>query len=371
VQLEIATVGFSVWGDGSVALAIPIENIGNKAAGDVQVFSVSFGYGKRVSPAALPVILGEIVSEQRRVLNARFASVVTPGEYTLTVSGVYTIQGYSYPFTARSRLAVARSTNAESPTSTVIVPKNSTSGVPTAPSPIPQENENNPGGPPIPDGPVIKPFAVAPTNTGAAPASSSGSSVTFIRDTGTGQSGLFPPDPTAAAGVSGDNVVFASGNTYVLFSTDDGVTFQRLDPTTIFPQSNGGLCCDQVITYVPSVNLVFWLLQYTSSAPVPANPNLPGPNRLRIAYASPESMKANINSWTYFDLQSSTFNLGNQALDFPDLAFTGSFLYASVDRVTAPPSVPGNVQGLIVARIPFSDITGPGPNVGIRYFGPS
>ncbi len=366
MRLEIATVGSSVWNDGSVALAIPIENIGNKAAAAVQVFSVSFGYGSRVDPAAFPVPLGEIVSEQQRVLNARFGSMVTPGDYQLTVSGVYTIAGYSYPFTAHSQVAVSRSTGGKSATVPVIVPKHATTGVPTPPSPIPQENDNNPAGPPIPNGPVIKPFSVAPSNTGAA-ASSGASSVTFIRDTGTGQAGNYPPDPTAAAGASGSNVVFASGNTYVLFSTDDGVTFTRLDPTTIFPQSDGGLCCDQVITYVPQVNLVFWLLQYSSSAPVPANPALPGPNRLRIAYATPESMKANVNSWTYFDLQSSTFSLGNQALDFPDLAFTGGFLYASVDRMTAP----GSVQGLIVARMPFSDITGPGPNVGIRYFSPA
>ena len=369
MNLQIGLVGASVWDDGSVALAISLENEGNKAAPDVRVVSVTFGAGKRVTPGVLPVDLGEILSENRAVIKARFQMLTVPGACTLTVSGLYTLQGYSYPFTATNEVSVARSANGTSPSSTVIVPKHSTSGVPILPSQIPQEDENNPAGPPIPDGPPLKPFLVAPTNTGAA-AASNASGVTFVRNTGSGQPGNFPPDPTAAAGISGDNVVLASGNSYVLFSTNDGVSFTRIDPTTIFPQSDGGLCCDQVITYVPAVNLFFWLLQYNSSVPippVPAGSNLPGPNRLRIAWASPESMKSNINSWTYVDLQSSTFNLGNQALDFPDLAFTDGFLYTSVDRATTS----SNVQGLIVARISFPDITGPGPNVGIGYFSPT
>jgi hypothetical protein len=369
VHLQIGLVGSSVWDDGSVSLAISIENDGNRAAEKVQVVSVTFGFGSRKNPLILPVDLGEILSEGQAILKARFQMVNVPGTYTLTVSGLYTLQGYTYPFTAQSDVGVVRSTNGTSPTSTVIVPKHSTSGVPGLPSQIPQENDNNPAGPPIPDGPPLKPFSVTPTNTGVAPASNA-SGVTFVRDTGSGQPGNFPPDPTAAAGVSGDNVVLASGNSYVLFSTDDGVSFSRIDPTTIFPQSDGGLCCDQVLTYVPRVNLFFWLIQYKSAAPippVPAGSNLPGPNRLRIAWASPESMKSNINSWTYVDLQSSTFNLGNQALDFPDLAFTDGFLYASVDRATTT----ANVLGLIVTRISFQDITGPGPNVGIGYFSPN
>jgi len=369
VSLEITTVSSSVWEDGSVSLAIPILNIGNKAVDNVQVSSVSFGNGNRVNPTNLPVLLGEIISTQSAVLDARFQSIAIPGKYSLTVSGTYSNrQGKSHRFNLQSQVAVAKSTNGTSSTTAVIVPKHTTSGVPVLPSPIEQENENNPVGPPIPDGPTIKPFTVAPTNTGVAAASSSGSGVTFVRDTGTGQTGFFPPDPTVAAGASGDNLVFASANTYVLFSQDDGVTFQRLDPTTIgWPQSDGGLCCDQVITYVPSVNLVFWLLQYKSSAPVPANPNLPGPNRLRIAWASPQSMKTNINSWTYVDLQSSTFNLGNLALDFPDLAFTNTFLYTSVDIQTTPK----NVRGLIVARISLADITGSGSTVGVSYLSPT
>jgi hypothetical protein len=355
-----------VWGDGSLAVAIPITNSGNRGAGDVKVSAVTLGGGSRVAPAALPVPLGEIVPTRRAVLDARFASLAAPGKYPLTVSGSYVVDGRSHPFTVQAELAVEVSSGPPPPPVQVTIPKQKTTGVPSPAVPIPQENDNNPAGPPIPDGPVQKPFTVAPTGTGVAAPSGAGSSVTFVRDTGTGQSGNYPPDPNVAATASAGGVVFASGNTYVLFSKDDGQTFTRVDPTTVgFPNSDGGMCCDQVILYNPKVNLFFWLIQYNSSKPSQPNPaNFPGPNRLRIAWATPESMKANINAWTFFDLTSATFNLGQQALDFPDLAFTDGFLYVSVDRVTAI----GSTQGLIVARIPLSDITKNGGNVGISYY---
>jgi hypothetical protein len=367
VLLDIGTVTYSIWGDGTVALAIPLVNEGDSPAAAVQVSSLTFSRGKRAKPVTLPIALGEILSEQRSVVQSRFTSLRAPGNYIVAIAGTYTHKGVSHRFNARRQVALARPIPGPTAPVTVIVPKNATRGVPTPPSAIPQENDNNPAGPPIPDGPVIHPFTVAPTNTGAAPAAGA-SGVTFIRDTGGGQVSGAPPDPTTAAG---GGVVFSSGNTYGLFSQDDGVTFTQIDPTTIFPQSDGGLCCDQVILYNPAVNLFFWLLQYNSSPPNPPNSGLPGPNRLRIAWASPASMKANINLWTYVDLQSSSFNLGNQALDFPDLAFTNQFLYASVDRMTAGGSVPGIASGLIVARIALTDITGPGTNVGATYFGPA
>ena len=365
VRLGLGPVGYSLWGDGSLAVAIPIVNSGNRGAGDVKVSAVTLGSGNRVAPAVFPIPLGEIVPTKRAVLDARFASLSVPGKYPLTVSGTYVVDGWSHSFTAGAELTIERSGVPPPPPVQVTIPKQKTSGVPTPPSPIPQENNNNPAGPPIPDGPVLTPFTIAPTGTGVAAPSSGGSSVTFVRDTGTGQAGKYPPDPTVAATASAGGVAFASGNTYVLFSKDDGQTFTRIDPTTVgLPNADGGMCCDQVILYNPRVNLFFWLIQYNSSAPNPPNPALPGPNRLRIAWASPESMKTNINAWTFFDLTSATFNLGQQAIDFPDLAFTDRFLYVSVDRMTAP----GSVQGLIVARVPLSDITGSGGSVGISYY---
>ena len=372
VRLALGPVNYSLWNDGSLALAIPIMNSGQRAAAAVAVSAIAVGSGNRVTPAALPIPLGEIVPTNRAVLDVRFASLAAPGKFPLTVSGTYVLDGKSHPFTAQTDLVVERSGGPPAPPAQVNVPKQKTTGSPSAPSPIKQEKDNNPAGPPIPDGPVLKPFNVAPTGTGVA-ASGTGSSVTFVRDTRTAQPVSYPPDPTVAATSSAGGVVFTSSNTYVEFSKDDGQSFTRIDPTTVgFPNADGGICCDQVILYNPRVNLFFWLIQYNSSAPNPPNPappatQLPGPNRLRIAWASPESMKTNINDWTFFDLTSATFNLGQQALDFPDLAFTNTFLYVSVDRVTSTTSV----QGLIVARIPLSDITGASNTVGIASYSPT
>lgn len=364
VRLGLGPIGYSVWSDGSLAVAIPITNSGNRSAADVHVLEVTLGSGNRVIPASLPITLGEIIPTRRAVLNARFASLAVPGKHLLTVSGTYVLDGKLQLFAVSTKIPVERSGNPPAPPTKVNIPKQKTTGVSTPPLLIEQENDDNPAGPPIPDGPVLKLFTVAPTGTGVATASGGGSSVTFVRDTGTGQTGNYPPDPTVAT-ASASGVVFASGNTYVLFSKDDGKTFTRVDPTTVgFPNSDGGICCDQVILYNSRVNLFFWLIQYKSSAPNPPNPALPGPNRLRIAWATPESMKTNINAWTFFDLASATFNLGQQALDFPDLAFTNTFLYVSVDQQNTP----SNVNGLIVARIPLSDITGNGGNVGIAYY---
>ena len=368
VRLSLGPVGYSVWSDGSLTVAIPIMNSGNRAAADVKVTAVTVGSGTRITPATLPVPLGEIMPTRRAVLDGRFGSLTVPGKYLLSVAGTYVLDGNVYPFATVAELPVERGNNPPPPPGKVNIPKQKTPGTPSPSSPIMQDYNNNPAGPPIPDGPTQTPFTVAPTGTGVAASSGAGSSVTFVRDTGTGQSGNYPPDPTVAATASAGGVVFASGNTYVLFSKDDGQTFTRIDPTTVgFPNADGGMCCDQVILYNPRVNLFFWLIQYNRSAPNPPNPALPGPNRLRIAWATPESMKTNINAWTFFDLASGTFNLGQQALDFPDLAYTDTFLYVSVDRVTSPSSV----QGLIVARIPFSDITGGGGSVGIAYYTPN
>lgn len=364
VRLGLGPVAYSIWPDGSLAVAAPVVNAGERSAADVKILAVSLGSGTRVTPGLLPVPLGEIIPTGAVALNARFAGLAVPGTYSFSVSGSFQLGGKTHAFKSSVDVAVAIPGVAPQPPGTVTVPRQTTTGVPTPPSPIPQENDNNPAGPPIPDGPVQTPFNIAPTGTGVASSSGAGSGVTFVRDTGTGQSGNFPPDPTVAATASAGGVVFASGNTYVLFSKDDGQTFTRVDPTTIgFPNADGGMCCDQVILYSPKVNLFFWLIQYNSSAPNPPNPALPGPNRLRVAWASPESMKTNINAWTFFDLTSATFKLGQQALDFPDLALTDRFLYVSVDRQTSTTAV----QGLVVARVPLSDIIA-GGNIGITYY---
>ena len=128
-----------------------------------------------------------------------------------------------------------------------------------------------------------------------------------------------------------------------------------LDPTTIFPSGpskdaagnflDNGLCCDQKLLYVPQIDRFIWLMQFCGTGPGGC---LNGINRVRIAAASTQDViNSNGTSWTYWDLLSSTFNLGTTTMDYPDLSLGDNYLYFSSDSVS---------QGLLVVRIPLTEI---------------
>ncbi|MCA1613070.1 MAG: hypothetical protein LC800_02715 [Acidobacteria bacterium] len=163
---------------------------------------------------------------------------------------------------------------------------------------------------------------------------------------------LTPPDMNAAR--SG-NVVMLSYNTNVLLSTDGTTNYALLNPTTIFPsgptadaagnQLDNGLCCDQLIHYVPQIDRFIWFMQFCGTG---AGGCLSGVNKVRIASASPQQIAAsNGTSWTYWDIFSGTLNLGTTTLDYPDMSVGDNFLYFSADAVGT---------GLVVVRIPLSQI---------------
>ena len=160
---------------------------------------------------------------------------------------------------------------------------------------------------------------------------------------------------------SAANLVMQTDNVTMNYSVDDGKTFTTVDPTTIFPSSDGGMCCDQVVIYDKAHDLVFWLQQYNAAAATPSSTN-----RLRVAWASPASIKANVNAWTYVDLTQPGFSSGG-GLDYPDLAVSGSFLYVSIDGTDTANAT----SGLIVARLSLADIVGGGGNVNFSYLGPN
>jgi hypothetical protein len=191
-------------------------------------------------------------------------------------------------------------------------------------------------------------------------------------------------------------IVLATGNTYLLVSTDGGGNFTQINPTTLWPTVDGGICCDQVVIYNPSINLFFWVLQYQCSpANVGCNPPPPPPgtppitagtvsqNRLRIAFASPEAIRTNISNlrlaFTYFDLQPSNFKLPNHWFDYPDIAFTNSNLYVSATSYALPGVADrSSGRGFIVVRKALAEISSlaaqPGPVPGstpVGFFSPN
>ncbi len=158
----------------------------------------------------------------------------------------------------------------------------------------------------------------------------------------------------SGADTEGD-VVMMTGNWYVDVSTDGGATWKQLDPTTIFPENlGGGFCCDQVVTYASSVDLFVWFLQYGADAA--------GQGAFRLAVASSGSVKNDPTAWTYWDFVAGDFGFPKSDMDYPDLAFSRTFLYLSTDVFAA--------GGRLVVRIPLKDLTAAG-SIGYGYTDPA
>jgi hypothetical protein len=191
--------------------------------------------------------------------------------------------------------------------------------------------------------------------------------VTQYNPQGTAANVGTPPDPNAARN---GNVILLSYNTRVMLSTNGGTSYVELDPTTIFPSGptkdaagnllDNGLCCDQVIRYVPRIDRFVWLMQFCGTG---TGGCLTGINKVRIASASTQDIVtgAGATGWTYWDLASATFNLGTTTMDYPDLAVGDNFLYFSADAVS---------QGLLVVRIPLNEIRD-SQTINMGYTSPS
>ena len=291
--------------DGSLAVAIPVMNEGEGGADAVSVTKVTLDSDPLIEPAALPADLGQIAGDRRAVLQTRFGGAGGAGAKTLTVSGTYTEGGSSHNFSGTAQLVVGGPIGGTVGTTTITVPKQTAPTTPLPAVPIRKTDENNNElGPPVPIRAGAASVRDCTDADGAAGGSSGGDAERaagdkIIRDTGTSQSTGVPPDPSTSV-ASSAGVVIDTNNTYVLFSVDNGATFKQMDPTTVFPTADGGLCCDQVVIYDSNTDLFFWIMQYWAGST--------GNNRERIAYAHPAALISNFNAWTYFDLTNGLFN---------------------------------------------------------------
>ncbi len=140
-----------------------------------------------------------------------------------------------------------------------------------------------------------------------------------------------------------DQVVFFTGNWYAANSADGGNTFQFLDPATVFRQFDppgSQFCCDQVVNYIPQIDMFVWLLQYGPES---------GDNIQRLAVA--KSADVVQGKWLLFDITTQSLDVQGAFLDFPDLAVGANFLY-----VTTNIFGPGNKAGSAVVRLPLDGI---------------
>ena len=394
VNLSIPLTGIqsSIWDDGSVSLSIPLHNTGDGTAEKVELTTIEVPTGERIDPSSLPLALGDIFPNDIKKIDARFKLPTIGVQYPVIIRGTYTNIDGSYTFDVQSFFTPQQPSNAPITSNSGSIAKITTNNAlyPSNLPPPQEEREFNGVGilPPLgqPRNLFITPSSATsidrttafPLRTTAFPLQLDPKSVVFTRNTIGAVYGGFPPDPSVA-GNNADDVVMFTANTGVSYSTDSGLTFKTVnllslnDPAiphrnSFFPQDDGGLCCDQVLTYIPKLNLFVWLLQYW---PVKIG-GTSSTNRLRVAWAKPTDIKSDfLHAWTWVDLTSAGVGIGNDWMDYPDMAFSDNYLYVGVDHgITNTSQVYGNRH--IFARLSLNDIADPNiPTVSYQYMDPS
>jgi hypothetical protein len=363
----------------NLRVALPISNVGDLSATNVVVSSVTLA---GVGPVnVLNAALGDIAANAQAVLEVDFVnpSVVPGTRLLMKVTGTYDSAGKNYGFMLNRPVATPPPSDGSGRLSEVrITPSRTVCTVgPCDPLPAPFERQDfsevDRAGPPVPTGrfnPAIPQLATRnPLPAPPAPGVGGSGGIQFDQTTknAPNTSQLFsgiPPDMSGASstnctpGTSGEafcrNLVVMTGNTFLAYSTDGGLSFpdtQLVRPRNVYSDTpDGGFCCDQVMQYVPSIDRYVWLIQ-TNRATIGTDAQrqpILGPNRLRIALASPATLRTTgALAWTYYDITSATLGIGNNWLDYPDLTVGNNFLYFSVDQVGT---------GLIVGRLPLADL---------------
>jgi hypothetical protein len=371
--ISIGDVGISPWDDGrTVGAQLQLKNSSNATLHNVRVTEIEVEGGRRSGPVPLPITIGDLAPGKDALLDALLQLTGIDGRArSLRVEGDFqrgtTRRHFHAAQTIRPDSRPAPPIQTFHGTATKQTPATATYPTPP-PQPPRAPNAETPMF--IPIGPPRVVFPPTPTGTalGAAPAAAG---VQIPVNSTMNNIGGVPPDPNAAA-ASPTGVSLVSWNTAVSYSTNGGGVFNDIplfspqpgnpSRTSFFPQSDGGLCCDQVVVYIPSQNIFVWLMQHR---PVFNGTNITQTSRLRVAWATPEAAAADFwNAWTYIDLTAAntpgvSSGLGvatNEHLDYPDLAWSDTFLYVGIDH--GWPDDPGSVYPgrRIVARLSLADM---------------
>ncbi|MFZ1906573.1 MAG: hypothetical protein WAU56_14395 [Steroidobacteraceae bacterium] len=379
VQLLTLNGATSVWNSNpnKVGVELQIGNTGTAAANNVNVTSVAVSGGSFSGPGTLPIALGTIDADSDTMLDMVITVPVTNGStaYRLTISGTYSYSGVVYGFTLNWAVIPNSAGPGTIASQSGIATIQNPSVVPYPPAPTQPSFEPNAETPDfIPIGPPNTVFPPTPTGTQLGTSAGSPSVQIPVNTTHYNNAGV-PPDPNATA--SGGGVVLATYNTGIAYSVDGGATFTDVNPfaavpgepsrTSFFPQSDGGLCCDQIVVYLPKQNIFVWSEQYW---PITSGSTITQPDRERIAWATPAAIKANFyDAWTYIDLtangSSVSSGLGtanNEWVDYPDLAWSSTYLYFDVDHGFPQPGKVYTGQR-IVARLSLADMVNPSATV--------
>ncbi len=162
-----------------------------------------------------------------------------------------------------------------------------------------------------------------------------------------------------------EELIFTAGNWYAALSTDLGLSWQFVDPYDNFPADGvpdvpgtaAGFCCDQVVFFERSRNLMVWFLQY--STPTDPSGNRIASNVQRLAVARGREALLN-NEWTVYDFTPTDFGFAPNTtwLDFPDLQASDNALYFTTNVFML--SGGNSIAGLLV-RLDLDELAALGP----------
>jgi hypothetical protein len=333
VRLVAGNPSGSLESSSTLVAAFPIVNAGGAAAENVAVTAVVLEGAERISAPAQPAALGGIQPGGRGTAFASFSGSFTGGgAYRLKVEGTYTVGHRKESFAVAAKVQLPPQSPGSAVAKSASSPPHKVTGAPY-PHRAPNFSLNEVNRPPrwtVPTGTFRQPpprsqaTAPQPAPQGDPPG------IDFVTNAALGLNGSTVNEPS---GASGGGVVFMTANWFAAFSTTGGASFTQLDPTTIFPNGDGGgFCCDQVVQYVPSIDRIIWLMQYGSL--------------MRIAAASPADIASSGGTaWTYWDITAAQLGYGS-GMDFPDLAIGDNSLYGAWD----------DGGGLLVVRIPLQQI---------------
>jgi hypothetical protein len=167
-----------------------------------------------------------------------------------------------------------------------------------------------------------------------------------------GRTQLHPGEPSAA---HARDTYLATGNTYGSLSKDSGMTWTLANPFTMFPQTDGGVCCDQRVIYHAGADLTIWYMQHRYSS---TTQNGGG----RIAWFQGRDGLRTL-AWTSVYFSAASFGLANQWLDFPDIAISNAYLYVTSNVFNSSSSYTNSV----LYRIALTDLVNGGGVTAFFY----
>lgn len=141
---------------------------------------------------------------------------------------------------------------------------------------------------------------------------------------------------TSVATSSG-NMMLYTANWFAAYSTDRGNTFTPMDPNQICSQFGETFVSDQVVIYIPKVDVFAWVMLTTK-------------NNLVVSFRTPDIIDSSSGtSWNSLLISASQIGgAPGDRLDYPEVAVGDNFLYLTIDIVG---------KGSVALRFPLTQVS--------------